>query len=120
MTARARMVLGIGVNTIGQARSLVCMALLALNLRNLVRVRILFDIGMAVVAFKAAVNTPAEHLAINGNAVSVRVAHARIAMACKTLRLRPELDWAAQHKRHKRNHRKTLSEELVPHGGFRE
>ena len=80
VTARARMILGIGVYAAGQARSLVRMTVLALYLRNLFRMRVFLDVRVAIVALQIAVKAFAEHLAIDSNAFPIAVRHACIAM----------------------------------------
>jgi hypothetical protein len=50
--------------------------------------RIALDASVAVAALKAAVNAVAELLAINRDAVSRGVGHARVAVASQTVRLR--------------------------------
>ncbi len=77
------------------------MAFLAVNLGHLLGVRILLDVRVAIVALQAAVNAFAKHLAVNGNAVPVAVGHAGVAVACKTLRLRPEPCRAIKKSRNK-------------------
>ena len=57
------------------------MALLAVDLRNLVRMGVLLDVLMAVVTFEAAMDALAEYLAVYGNAVPIAVGHAGIAVA---------------------------------------
>ena len=64
------------------------MAGLALHLRHLLRVRILLDVHVAVVAFHAAMNAVAKRLPIHGDAVSVPILHRRVAMARQAVRLR--------------------------------
>jgi hypothetical protein len=82
------MLLAVGVNTGTELGSLIGVAGLALDGRNLFRMRIALDVGMAVVALKAAVNAVAEFLAVDSDAVSCGVSHAGIAVASQTVRLR--------------------------------
>ena len=88
VAACAGMLLAVGVDTVLELSSLIGVAGLALDGRNLVRMRIALDVGMAVVALKAAVNAVAEFLAVDSDAVSRGVGHAGIAVASQTVRLR--------------------------------
>jgi len=96
MTARAWMVLGIGMDAAGKTRCLVGVASLALHFCHLLGVRILLDVRVAVVTFQTAVHTVAENLAVDRNAMSVRVRHAGITVACQALRLRTQAGRTAQ------------------------
>lgn len=96
VTARARMILGIAVNATCKSRSLVSMAVLALDLCHLLGVWILLYICVTVIALQAAMNALAEHLAVDCNAVAVRIGHARITVACKAFRLRSKPGRTAQ------------------------
>jgi hypothetical protein len=60
---------------------------LALNLCNVIGVRVLLDVGVAVVALQAAVDTGAKHLSIHGNAVPSCILHCLVAVTCQAIRL---------------------------------
>jgi len=65
-------------------------ASLAVDRGDVVGMRILLDVGVAVVALQAAVNALAELLAIDCNAVSLRILHGLIAVAGEAICLGPQ------------------------------
>ena len=67
------------------------MAALAVHLHYLVRMRIFLDRRVAVVALHAAVNAVGKRLAIHGDAVTVRILHALVAVAGQAIGLRISL-----------------------------
>ena len=88
MATGARMVLRIRVHASSQARCLIRVAARALHLRYLVRMRILLDVSVAIVALQAAMNALAKGLSVHSNAVPIRILHGRVAMAREALGLR--------------------------------
>lgn len=66
------------------------MAGFAVDLGDVIGMRILLDVGMAVVALEASVHAGAELVAINRNAVTGCVLHGLVAVACQAIRLRRE------------------------------
>ena len=71
-----------------QLRGFVGVARFALHLGDVVGVRILLDVSVAVVALQAAVNANAELVAINGDAVPGGVGHGLVAVAAQAVGLR--------------------------------
>lgn len=67
------------------------MAGLAVHSGDVVRMRIFLDVGVAVVALQAAVNTGAELVAINGDAVPSGVLHGFVTMAGEAICLRSQV-----------------------------
>ena len=90
VAAGAGMLLRVRMHASRKPRRLIRVAGLALHLRHLLRMRILLDVHVAIVALQAAVNAVAKRLSIHGDAVSVRVLHRRVAMARQAIRLRIE------------------------------
>jgi len=90
MATRAGMLRRIRMNASCQSFRLIRVAALALHLRHLLRMRILLDVRVAIVALKASVNALAKGLPIHGDAVPVRILHGLVAMARQALRLRIE------------------------------
>ena len=90
MATRAGMLRRIRMNAPCQSFRLIRVAALALHLRHLLRMRILLDVRVAIVALKASVNALAKGLPIHGDAVPVRILHGLVAMARQALRLRIE------------------------------
>ena len=90
MTARARMLLRRGVYAARKFRGLVCVAGLAVDLDDMIGVRILLDIGVAVVALQATVNAGAELVSVDRDAVALRIGHALVAVTGETVSLRNE------------------------------
>ena len=78
------------MNASRQAGSLIGVAALALYLGHSIRMWILLDAGMAIVAFQAAVDAVAEGLAVHRHAVPCGILHARVPMARQAIRLRGE------------------------------
>lgn len=68
------------------------MTLFAVDLRNLVRMRVLLDVLVAVVAFEAAMDAFAEYLAVYCDAMPIAVGHAGIAVACEAFGLGGQSD----------------------------
>src|SRR5665213_246736 len=114
-TARARMICGIAVNATRKSRSLVSMAVLALDLCHLLGVWILLYICVTVIALQAAMNALAEHLAVDCNAVAVRIGHARITVACKAFRLRSKPGRTAQQQCKKSKNKEDNAHRLLRH-----
>lgn len=81
MAARAGVFLAVSVHAALQIVGLVGVAGLAVNRRDLVRMRIAFDVGVAIRALKAAVNAVAEFFPVDSDTVSRTVGHARVAVA---------------------------------------
>jgi hypothetical protein len=73
-----------------QVRGFVGVARLALDLGDVVWVRILLDVGMAVVALQAAVDACTELAAIDGDAVTCGVGHGFVTVAREAISLRSE------------------------------
>lgn len=67
------------------------MACLAVNLRDVIRMRIFLDVRMAVIALQAAVDAGAEFVAIYGDAVACGILHRLVAMACEAISLRCQI-----------------------------
>jgi hypothetical protein len=80
MATRAGMLFTIGVHAAAQCCGLVGVAGLALHGRDVVGVRIIVDVRVAVATLQAAVDAGREDLAVYGNAVTRRVGHALIAV----------------------------------------
>ena len=78
-----------GVDAAAKLRGFVRVATLALNHGNVVRVRIPFDIRMAVIALEAAMDAGGEDLSVDGNAVTCGIRHAGVAVAGEAFGLRP-------------------------------
>lgn len=78
---------GVAVHAAGERRCLVGMACLAFDFCDLIRVRILLDVGVAVVALETAVNAVAEGFSIYCDAVAGGVSHAGVAVASQTVGL---------------------------------
>ena len=70
-----------------ELRSLVGVAGLAVDLGDVVGMRIFLDVGVAVVALQAAVNAGTEFVAVDGDAVAGGVLHGLVAMAGQAIRL---------------------------------
>ncbi len=87
MTARAWMFFRLRMHAAGQFRCLVGVAALAIDLRDVIRVRVFLDICVAVVALKAAMDAGAEFVPIYGDAVPGRILHRLVAVAGQALRL---------------------------------
>ena len=81
----AGMILAVGVNTALELRGLVGMAGLAIYRRNLIGMWIALDVRMATVASQAAVDTGAECLPVDRNAVPRGIGHAGIGMASQAI-----------------------------------
>ena len=77
----AGMLGGVGVDAAGEFLRLARVALVALDLGDLVGVRIFLDVGVAVVALEAAVNALAEGVAIDADVVAGGVLQAFVGMA---------------------------------------
>ena len=84
------MFLAVGVDTALELGSLVRVAGLAIDRRDLVGVRIALDVGVAVDALQAAVNTWREFLAVDSDAVSRAIGHAGVAVAGQAVGLRAQ------------------------------
>ena len=69
------------------------MARLAIDLGNVVGMRVLLDIGMAVITLQAAVDAGAELVAVDGNAVAGRILHRLVAMTGEAISLRCKVMW---------------------------
>ena len=85
------------MNTARQLRCLVGMTAFAVNLSDMVGMRIFLDVGVAIIALQAAVDAGAELIAVNGDAVSGCILHRLVSMAGETVGLcgkamRPEKD----------------------------
>lgn len=76
-------------------RRLIGVAGLALNLSDVVRMRIALDVGVARVAAQTAVNAGAELIAIDGDTVPGSILHSLVAMAGEAVGLSNE---TARHK----------------------
>src|SRR5208282_5343474 len=77
----AWMVFAIGVDAAFELACLIGMAGLAIDRRDLVGMRIAFDVGVAVGALQAAVDAVAELLLVDSDAMARAVGHAGVAVA---------------------------------------
>lgn len=64
------------------------MAGFAINLGDVIRMWILLDVGVAVVALQVSMHAGAELVGIDRDAVSVCVLHRLVAVTCQAIRLR--------------------------------
>jgi hypothetical protein len=109
VAARARMFLAIGVHAAAELGRLVGVAGLAIHRRDFVGMRIALDVRVAIRALQAAVNTVAEMLPVDKDAVAVAVGHARVAVAgeavlCAEVPRRERQNRQAGHQRKAANH----------------
>ena len=81
VTTGAGMLFRRGMHAACELRGFVGVARLALDLGDVVGMRIFLDVGVAVVALQAAVNAGAEFVAIDGDAVPGGVLHGLVAVA---------------------------------------
>jgi hypothetical protein len=70
-----------------QLRGLIGVTALAVDLGDVIGMRVFLDVGVAVVALKAAMNAGAELVAVDGDAVAGGVLHRFVAVAGQALRL---------------------------------
>jgi hypothetical protein len=85
------MLLGVTVHAGFELRFLIAVAGAALDLRRLVGMRVVLDVGVTVVALKCAVHALAELVAIDADLVAVAVGHALVSVAGEAVGLRAEL-----------------------------
>ncbi len=88
MATGAGMVRRIGVDAPGQSSRLIGVAGIALDRRDLLRMGIPLDGGVAIGAFQAAVDAGAELLPVHADAVPRCVLQTRVSMAGQTIAVR--------------------------------
>ena len=100
MATGAGMLGRIGVHASRKFRGLACVAGVALHFRDLVGVRIAFDVGVAGIAPQAAVNALPKGIAIYADVVTGGVLQALVGVACQAVRLghQPARNHGDQHQ----------------------
>lgn len=87
VTAGAGVFLAVGVHAAFEFRALIAVAGRALDRRDVVGMRVVLDVSMAVVAFEAAVHARREFLAVDTDAVAAAVLHCQVAMTAQAVGL---------------------------------
>lgn len=82
-----RMVFTIGMDAAPELGVLLAMAYCALNLRGMIRMGIVLDVGVAIAALQTAVNARRKLGTVHCDAVPGGILHGLIAVACEAIRL---------------------------------
>ena len=106
------MLFAVGVDTGLELICLVGVAGLALNRRNLVRVGVIGDVGVAGIATQRAMNTGVELLPVNPCAVSLRILQSCVRVACQAIGLCTADRPKAQKNQTKQRSNKTAAKSL--------
>ncbi len=92
----------VGVDAAREFRRLAGVAGIALDLSDLLRVRIFLDVGVAFTAFQAAVNAFGEGVAIHADVMAGGILQTLVGVTGKTVGLRQGPSWS-KHNQQKRN-----------------